>query len=50
MRIGNKNGESQDLLAVEKDLYPERAAFWESLSAHHPANDEAPKMLVKGEL
>jgi hypothetical protein len=49
MRIGNKNGNSDALLAMEKDLYPERAEFWNNIRAHHPAK-ETPNNLIKGEL
>ncbi|CAO1442227.1 unnamed protein product, partial [Diamesa serratosioi] len=36
LRIGNNNGESEDLLSMEKDLYPERAAFWRKLRTNFP--------------
>lgn len=49
MRIGNENGNSKDLLTMQKDLYPERANFWDELEAHQPA-DVKPKTLTKGEL
>jgi hypothetical protein len=48
MRIGNENGKSKDLLVMQKDLYPERANFWDEIEAHHPA-EMKPKTL-KGEL
>lgn len=51
MQIGNENGQSDILLMMKKDLYPERADFWDSLKAHYPAGDtETPKSLIKGEL
>ena len=31
---------NDDLVSLEKDLYPERANFWTELSAHYPADDE----------
>lgn len=52
MRIGNDNGKSADLLVMQKDLYPERAEFWNNIEAHVPAENSAenPKKLMKGEL
>jgi len=43
------------IVSLEKDLYPERANFWNELSAHYPADDENliepnNKPNVKGEL
>lgn len=49
LRIGNENGMKNDLLAMEKDLFAERAEFWRNLKVHHPAVGD-PKMLIKGEL
>lgn len=49
MRIGNENGQSDDLIVMQHDLYPERAQFWDEIRAHHPAK-ELPNNLVKGEL
>ena len=49
MRIGNENGKSKDLLVMQKDLFPERADFWDDIKAHHPAESK-PKTLIKGEL
>jgi hypothetical protein len=49
MRIGNENGHSRDLLIMQKDLYADRAQFWENLRAHYPAK-ELTNNLVKGEL
>lgn len=31
MRIGNLNGQSDKLLEMDKDLIPERVAFWKAL-------------------
>ncbi|CAH1730140.1 unnamed protein product [Chironomus riparius] len=56
LRIGNEMDENNDnLVSLEKDLYPERANFWTDLSAHYPADDENlldpnSKANVKGEL
>jgi hypothetical protein len=36
MVIGNKNGESEKLLSMEKDLLPERYAFWKKLRKDAP--------------
>ena len=41
MRIGNKNGEvkeGNDLMSMEKDLYPERTEFWRVMAekTHYP--------------
>ena len=36
---------------MKSDLYPERAAFWDDLKSHYPADDTAnQKTLMKGEL
>lgn len=38
LRIGNENGQSDHLLSMESDFYPERANFWWKLAqeAHYP--------------
>lgn len=51
LQIGNENGHSKVLLTMKKDLFNDRAEFWENLSAHNPAADAtASKPLMKGEL
>lgn len=53
LQIGNENGHSKALLSMKKDMFNDRAEFWEDLSAHHPATDATtpkPKPLMKGEL
>lgn len=39
--IGNKNGNSEKLLSMEKDLFAERFAFWQKLKK------ESPKWMLK---
>lgn len=34
--IGNKNGDADKLLSMEKDLLPERFAFWKKLREDSP--------------
>lgn len=36
MVIGNQNGNSDKLLAMEKDFFPERVKFWEKLKKDFP--------------
>lgn len=38
MRIGNEMKGTKQLLAMENDLLPARAAFWSELKAHYPAD------------
>lgn len=36
MVIGNKNGNSEKLLSMEKDLYPDRFEFWQKIKRGSP--------------
>lgn len=36
MVIGNKNGLSEKLMSLEKDLFPERVKFWKRLRKDFP--------------
>lgn len=36
MMIGNQNGNSEKLLSMEKDLFPDRFAFWMKLREKFP--------------
>lgn len=36
MAIGNQNGNSERLLSMEKDLFPERFELWKKLRSEAP--------------
>ena len=37
LRIGNKDKEESEIIAMEMGLYEERIQFWRDLQAHSPA-------------